>query len=611
MVTINSDEYRSGGGVDTGAHNPHNPPSSWDWDTATARNGAFYSNLAAGVYGPGAIDAYMSEGDQSSGGATNHEVAHRRLLLYSRRAEFATGDVTLTPSGNSPYFAANALYSAGNLLAIPTPQFVSWPSDGFFPEPLITKYWSLSYPGADFSSATVSMTHATAGGISTSVVSSSASYGDKTLVWEPNLAQLSSATDDQTYQVVISNIVIEGVAQSHSYSVTVINPNRLTKSLVLSGSLTPPDTGARYFFDPVDQVSGYGFQVSSETSGLWQEGAENATSGMIIDGTASSYSLRSSVAKSSGNYGFHVGLTQANFKLQYVELDRLVVPAADSNLVFSYRKRRMGIDTRAKAEISTNDGISWAELWGIQGDNGYSNSFSSQQQVSLASYAGQAIRIRFAVERPLTSEEAYWAADGDYGDYNGIQIDDVDVTGSDMELVDIVETSYSVDRSQVFMDAASAGLVGSLLGTNVNYIIRLRARTGDHWFPYGPALSVTPVAESSLSDYEAWMRSEYYMIGDFAQDYDGDGIPNGMERVFGLNPTDRSDASAALKPQIVDQKLELSHSIISGASVAAELSYTLKADSWLEVAVDIENGVATVSVPLDAPAIYLRWKVNQ
>lgn len=610
MITINSDEYRPGGGVINGTASPHNPPSSWSWDSPTARNGAFYSNLVSGFYGPGAIDAYMHENDQGAAGGTNQEVAHRRLILYSRRTEFATGDVTMTPSGNAPYYAANALYASGNILPYTSFQFVAWPSAGFFPEPITTKYWSLSYSGADFSLAAVTMTNASGGSVSTNIVSRAANFGDRTLVWEPVAGEIgSAATADQTFDVTVSNIVINGVSQSFSYSVTLINPDRLLELPTLIGSESPPDTGAQYFFDPIDQAEGYQLQVSKEIDGTWKEGAESATASLVIDGTASTYPLSRLEARRSGSVGFHIGLTTANYQSQFVELDRQLVPASDSELIFYHRKRRMGSDTRAMAQISTDGGTTWIELWGIQGDGNYVNGFT-QEHVSLATYAGQGIRVRFSVERPLTATAGYWPADQSAGDQHGIHIDDIEISGGDLELADIVETDYPSGVTQVTLDAVTAGLVGSLLDINRGYRIGLRAKLGTHWFSYGSALNVTPVSVSSISHYEAWMRGEYYVIGAFHADYDHDGISNGIEHVFGLDPTDKSDAVAALNPTIVDGHIQLSHGIIGGASVAAELSYTLQAGSWEDVAVTISGNVATVSVPLGVPACYLRWKLD-
>jgi len=61
MLSANTSEFFNNGGVANGSDNPHNPPLSWISDPNIARNGAFHSNLAIGLYGPGAIDAYISE----------------------------------------------------------------------------------------------------------------------------------------------------------------------------------------------------------------------------------------------------------------------------------------------------------------------------------------------------------------------------------------------------------------------------------------------------------------------------------------------------------------------------------------------------------------------
>jgi len=612
MLTINSVEYRPGGGVISGADNPHNPPASWTWDTPSARNGAYNSNLIVQKFGPGAIDSYISENEQGAGGAGNVSVGHRRLILYSRRAEFATGDVTETPSGNTPYFAANALYGTGNILSSVTPQFVVWPSAGFFPAPISTKYWSLSYPGADFSTATVTMTHSSGGGISSSVVSRVAGVGDSSLVWEPLSSQILSADEvDQTINITVANIRINDVLQSYSYSVTMINPNRLTELPELTGSVNPPDSGGQYFFNPVQHASRYRFQVSTEVAGTWAEGAETSTAASIIDGTTMTYDLSSSEAKRSGVRGFHIGLTPDNYQLQYVQLDRQIIPATDSELTFYHRKRRMGGETWARAEISPDDGLTWTEVWGLLGDGGYQPGFTIAR-VSLASYAGKIVRIRFSVQRDLRATAPYWPADdASSGSYNGIYIDDIQISGNDKELANVVETDYSASSSQVTFDAAAAGLSTGLLNSNQSYRLRFQVMLGQQWFPFGTSLNVQPVLVTTLTSYESWVRGEYYVIGNFDDDFDNDGIPNGIEHAFGLDPTNQSDAVAALTPKIVGDYIQLSHPIVPGESVAAQVSETLQTGSWQDVTVTISGGVATVSVPLDLPASYLRWKVVQ
>jgi len=607
MVSRNSAEYLPGGGVANGAHNPHNPPTSWLSDTATARNGSFYSNLASGFFGPDAMDAYMHENDQSSGGGVNSAVAHRRLILYSRRAEFSTGDVTQ----NGSNFSANALYCAGNLLDVTTPQFVAWPSEGYFPEPLSTKYWSLSFPDADFSSATVTMSHVGGGAISTSIVSRAETYGDKTLVWLPTEAQMpSSDAADQSINVTVENIVIGGVSQNYSYSVVLINPDRFQDSEAVMGSVNPPDYGAVYFFESVANAEEYEFDVSRQSSATWLEGAEDGVSGLIVDATQGGYELRTGISWSNSNFwdtenkAFRMAFYDFPLSDQSFIVNRSVIPQSGANVTFRMRRGIMTQAATLKVQSSTDGGGSWNTLASYSGNSngGVDNNFATKQ-VSIPSI-GDYTLVRFFLSTSTPNSGYSISTHPTYP--VGIFIDGVEVNNCDG--LESVATRYPDSATSVMLDASTAG--GDLV-EGETYILRLRTRMGNHWFPYGPALSVTPVAESTLTSYEAWMRSEYYMVGDFAQDYDGDGIPNGVERVFGLNPTDRSDASTALRPQIVDQQLQLSHSIISGGSVAAELSYTLKADSWEEVVVDIENGVATVSVPLGAPACYLRWKVNQ
>jgi hypothetical protein len=516
MLTWNTLKYR--------ANPTHTPPSDWVVDGAVARNGAYYSNLASGFYGPDAIDRYIRENDQG-GVAGNEDVGHRRLILYSRRSEFATGDVPADLSDPNTYAASNALYVTEDVSVAPSYQFVAWPSDGFFPEPLATKYWSLSYPGADFSAATVTMSHVTAGTVSVSIVSNDAHYGDNTLVWEPVASQLPSAEEeDQTYQVTVSNIVIDSKPLSYTYSVTVINPNRLLEYPALNGNVTPDETGDVYDFNTISQAEAYRLQVLKEAEGVWFEGAEDATSVKVIDGTADTYDLRVRTASRSGSLGFHIGLTLENLRLQYVELDREIVPSNDSYLVFYHRKRTMGSDTRAKAEISIDHGVTWSEVWGLQGDGKYASVFT-RESVSLSAYAGKTVRIRFAVERPVDATANIGPADK--GDGYGIHIDDVQVTGEDAELINLAETDYPTSAPQVTLDAETANESGGVLDGTTSYWVRLQTRIGTHWFT-GPALVVSPVGDGVGGEDES-------VVVDLPDD-----LPGALEMV----PTVVSSASA-------------------------------------------------------------------
>jgi len=168
--------------------------------------------------------------------------------------------------------------------------------------------------------------------------------------------------------------------------------------------------------------------------------------------------------------------------------------------------------------------------------------------------------------------------------------------------------------------------LGSSLVAGKTYFLNAGLSIGGRDFGYGSFLEVTPEAAGDLTDYEIWERGEYPFIGAFEDDFDNDGVPNGVEHVFGMNPTDKSDAASALKVKVVDGKIQISHDIIAGfskdekwkARIGAEYSYTLKSGSWSPTAEPVlVGGVLTASQPLvDArsgepvSACYLRWKVT-
>ena len=612
MSSSNSAEYLSpDGGVATGSDDPHEPPPSWSQDSATARNGAFHSNLAVGSYGPGAIDAYMDEDDQAAAGAENNDVGHRRLILFSRIQEMATGDVTGT---SDPFaFSANALYVSGNLLSPPTPHYVAWPNSGYVPAPLLPIRWSLTYPNADFSNASLAVSD-NSGSVGTTIVSTTASYGDATIAWKLNSAVPSSDTADQSYTVTVSNIIINGTAHSHTYPVTIINPDRLLESSNLLGSTSPPDTGANYFFETVPHAEAYEIEISSQVTATWFEGAEDGTDANIIDNTDVAYDLREAITYTppgalttekfwdTGSKAFRLAFPRNEFDaFQSFEIDRTLIPQTGAQLSFRFRRGYMVAGTQFEVQSSTNGGTTWNNLETYSGTNNYDSSFTTKN-IALTS-TGQNTLIRFILHNPsggVFDLDAYAAFP------IGAFIDGIQPINCET-LQPQTTASYPASADFVTLDASSAG--GPLTAGNT-YIMRLRTKVGCKWFAFGDSLKATPVTAASLSTYELWFRSSYAIIGNFDDDYDADGIPNGVEHVLGLNPMDATDTSAALTSTLDGGDLELSHSIISGGTVEAEYSYTLEAGSWNSVTVTNSGGVATASfaVPTGKTECFIRWK---
>jgi len=197
----------------------HNPPATWTCYSAAGAEAAGKSNLALGREGPGAIDLYLDDH-----GTGNEFVGHRRWILYPPQAVMGTGSV---PAQNGKS-SANALWVLATFGPRPAaPEYVAWPSPGYFPYqllPRLSSRWSFSRPTASFVSATVSVTHH-GSPMTVNVISRNDNgYGDNTLVWTVAGVPTTAPPADRPYVVTIDNVLVNGSPRSYSYTVTVIDP---------------------------------------------------------------------------------------------------------------------------------------------------------------------------------------------------------------------------------------------------------------------------------------------------------------------------------------------------------------------------------------------------
>ncbi len=617
MLSANTEEFWGSGGVANGTANPHNPPEAWIADSDTARNGAYYSNIAIGHYGPDAIDAYISEDAQGAGGAENSDVGHRRYIFHSRLQEVATGDVVPT---DDSHFPANALYVLGNWLpATNSPSYVSWPNAGFIPEALVPRLWSLSFPGADFSNAAVTMEIAGGQTISTTITSRSEPYADNTIVWKAvDASSIPSAQhEDVTIHLSISNILINGSATSHSYSVTIINPERLDDYPTLSGNTSPPLTGANYVFNEIEHAEEYEFDVSAISPASWVEGAEDSSSDHIVDQTSSNYSLRARFTWNynqsqfwrSGSKAFHLAFPNNNFPFttEIFTLDHTVVPENSAALSFHLRRGYMTPETKLEVQYSADGGGSWSTIKTYAGNNTPDSGFSHKIVALPTSH--DEIMIRFMMHRPTSTTGVFNIVD--HAGYPiGVYIDDVEFLDCGwlerLSLTHVPKYSNGVSFSSEF--------TGGSIEAGKTYLLRIRPKIGKVWMPFGDSLEVVPVESSGPGNYLEWAQTNYPLIGSFNEDYDKDGLPNGLEYLLKLNPLDANDAELALSPAINGGRLEISHPVISGGSIEAEYSLTLEEGSWQPVTVTISaDSIATASVELSGSSdrCFIRWKATE
>lgn len=199
----------------------HTPLPDWQCYSQEGAMAAGRSNLFLGVTGPTAVSGYVEDS-----GSSNFAVGHRRWILCPSSRAFGTGDVARDTDNG--FASANALWVIDGSSRYVPPRamrdgFVAWPPPGYVPQPLVFPRWSFSYPDADFTAATVTMS--TDGRpVEVTVAPLAFGYCANTLVWSPN-ATWHSLDTDRTYHVRIEHVQIEGQPKSFDYSVTIFDPS--------------------------------------------------------------------------------------------------------------------------------------------------------------------------------------------------------------------------------------------------------------------------------------------------------------------------------------------------------------------------------------------------
>lgn len=481
----------------------HNPPSQLTGWSPMAWNAAAKGSFAFGVYGPGAITEYMLEQHMSGVASSpwNSLVGHRRWNLYPKATVFATGD---QPGASAFRPPTNVLYvfQKTNELSANAGGFVAYPAAGFFPAVINSPFWSLSRSGADFSSATVTMTNASGASVPVVSVQRSNGYGDPAIIWQVGTAaNIRSVYNDTKFNVRVSGIGGIGIPTTHNYSVTLINPDRLTSNQAISGptSVVAGQSGAYRFTPPVgaEAVQVAAFRIKST---LWTETAEVASSAKVIDGTGANYPL---IAKASSYPGFGPISGAAYFRLtfptsydllkrgvpeQLFEINRDIIAKSNAKLSFKFRRGYMTPSSSLVVESSSNGGVTWSIL-GTPIKGGSNSQYDAA--VTLASRPLKAssvpIRIRF---RYFTSGGSIYTHEAAPTSPTGIFIDDI-TTSNCKWLEKTKATTYSATTKNFIFNATTAGIT---LVNGGKWYLRLGTKLGGKWFPYGPAKSVTITA---------------------------------------------------------------------------------------------------------------------
>ena len=427
--------------------NPHNPPSHWDCYTSLM-NDMSNGNLSWGHIGYDAVAGQMQDA-----GSNNYHVGHRRWLLYPHTITMGVGAVdrqsreSLTPNY---YPMASVIYTADitgttqRIVAAPLissdPALdkapIAWPPAGYVPYPVVYPRWSFSYPGADFSNATVLMFDAIDNNASVPIEPEQykANIGENTLVWipkglDPNNSSTnwSRPSSDEKYHVILAGVKVGGVDHNINYTVTIFDPESAGLDEVfptISGNGSIGSSGATYTYSKVPfEVNSYQLREWTVQTNQGIEGAEPGTTDTIIDQTDSSYELIQSNVKRSGGYAFR--MAHPTTATQSFVIDRDFVIESNSSLQFHWAIGWSTGGQVAKAEILLDGDESWITLFSNSNDiRSYASSFTSEN-IPLGSYSGRIARFRFSYE---TTEGNYFnQVDPGVGFY----VDDIQVVNAD------------------------------------------------------------------------------------------------------------------------------------------------------------------------------------
>ncbi len=481
----------------------HSPPKNLKgWSTA-AWNANFRGNLAFGVFGPGAITEYMMEelSTTKTTSTWNTQVGHRRWCIHPEATDFATGD----QPGESAYLPpTNVLYVGQNEpgeLRSPAglPQFVAYPAPGFFPAPLNSRFWSLSAKDADFSNASVRVIDSGGRAVSLVSIRRDATYGDPALIWEmPASASTKRVYGDQSYRVSVSGIAGPGLPSSHSYVVTLINPDRLTSNQALGGPATA-SAGKTTDFTFTAPPGAEALRVSAfrRMPAKWIEGAEKSISAQVIDLTSPAYPLRLDMAKKgvfgtlSGKYAFNLTFPDSydvitrSVPEQSFELKRLILPGSKAKLEFIYRRGYMTPGSTMVTEISSDGGVAWRTVGKPVRGVSLSRYDTKSSQASIAlPKSSQPLLLRFRYYAAPNS--AIYTHKAAPTQPTGIFIDDIQVKNCDW-LEPKKSTGLPGSATGFAFNTTSSG---APLAKGEKWNLALSTRLGGRWFPHGPMKQV-------------------------------------------------------------------------------------------------------------------------
>ena len=441
----------------------HAPNESLSCYTPEGREAAESSNLALGTAGLDSIEAYMLDA------GNNFRVGHRRWLLYPQTREMGNADID-PPDGSSTRRAnANWIFDSNFSTARPPTRdgFVAWPPAGFVPHKLVYPRWSFSYPRANFTNATVTVS---TNGVQLPVLIENVAigFGEESIVFVPGqIAPDARRTHDKpnadiTYAVNIGNVVIGSITTNFTYTVTVFNADMPSGNPTLLTGPSAPQVGRtnRFRLPTIPNATTYEFRAGTLLPYHTIEEADGPSTN-IASSISTLYPLVQSSIFVSPPSAFHLAHTTPP-RPQFFTVTTLIVPSVRSELRFQSRLGAASTGQVARAQVSIDGGSSWQNIYEQYGNGGAGELNFLQRAVSLQAFADCAVQLRFEYGFPFSS---FNYAPGTQ-DQVGWYIDDIQVTFAEEFVVSQTSTNtkpefafipaetktYYLDARPIFFD---------------------------------------------------------------------------------------------------------------------------------------------------------------
>jgi hypothetical protein len=372
----------------------HTPNTSWACYTADGAEAASHSNLSLGNAGYNAVFSQMRDN-----GSNNAPVGHRRWLLYPQTQQMGTGSIPATNGHNS----ANDIWVIDSHLSDSRPitreAFVSWPPAGYTPASLAFNRWSFSWPKANFTSATVEMTRLD-NSVSEPLViehrSTGSGAGEATIVWDPGNIDSSNVNEDTSWEITISNFVVNGSVKTESYQVTLFDPAQTgqdSATPIITGDQQPSiNNPQNYQFSQIANADGYEYLLSQPSQTPIYD-AEGVLHTDLETNISAGYNTIETNQPAGDGAVYHLAHTTA--VSQFLTINKTLSVDNNAQITFDSLLGFAAQDQIAQLQISIDNGTSWTNIYQRAGSGGANDTSFHPVTVSLSDYAQRLINLRF------------------------------------------------------------------------------------------------------------------------------------------------------------------------------------------------------------------------